>query len=179
MEKSIGTLYRSQVRFIKRVLSGARTSLEKTIVKIWGQVLGIKKINPNDNFFHLGGDSIKAMQIAARLLSAGFKLKVRDLVNNPSPEGIIPYLKKLKLNHQNQEESGPVPLTPIQKWFFETNFADRHHWNQAFRIHSRRALAENHLEAALNHLIKHHDVLRTVFIATVARSSNPSSQAPL
>ena len=155
-----------------------RTALEKTLIKIWGQVLGIKQLNLNDNFFHLGGDSIKAMQIANRLLNAGFKLKVKDLVNNPSPEGVIPYLKKTKSTHQNREESGLVPLTPIQKWFFENNFAERHHWNQAFLILSRRALAENHLETALNHLIKHHDGLRTVFSvegATVIQAIKPGA----
>jgi hypothetical protein len=29
---------------------------------------------------------------------------------------------------------GPVPLAPIQRWFFEHDFTDPHHWNQALLL---------------------------------------------
>ena len=33
--------------------------------------------------------------------------------------------------------SGPVPLTPIQRWFFERDLPDPHHWNQALLLEVR------------------------------------------
>ena len=35
---------------------------------------------------------------------------------------------------------GPVPLTPIQHWFFEQQLADPHHCNQAMLLEARQAL---------------------------------------
>ena len=37
------------------------------LVEIWKDVLGVNKIGINDDFFSLGGDSIKAIQILARV----------------------------------------------------------------------------------------------------------------
>ncbi|MEL7328708.1 MAG: non-ribosomal peptide synthetase, partial [Cyanobacteria bacterium J06559_1] len=47
------------------------TSIERTIADIWQQVLRVESISVHDNFFDMGGDSIMAIQIAARLADAG------------------------------------------------------------------------------------------------------------
>ncbi len=62
--------------------------------------------------------------------------------------------------------TGPVPLTPIQRWFFEQRLADEHHWNQALLLAVRAggpALDPGHLEAAVAALLAHHDALRLRF----------------
>ncbi|HEY3324116.1 MAG TPA: amino acid adenylation domain-containing protein [Planctomycetota bacterium] len=50
--------------------SAPETELEKTIVSIWSEVLGIERIGLDDDFFALGGHSLRATQVAARLRSA-------------------------------------------------------------------------------------------------------------
>jgi acyl carrier protein len=40
---------------------------ERTIAEVWGEVLGIDGILPEDNFFDLGGHSLQAMQAIARI----------------------------------------------------------------------------------------------------------------
>lgn len=42
------------------------TDLEKTLVKLWIDVLGLKSVGVLDNFFEIGGDSISAIRLAAR-----------------------------------------------------------------------------------------------------------------
>jgi amino acid adenylation domain-containing protein len=44
-----------------------RTSVERTLAKIWSEVLGLKKISIEDNFFELGGDSIRSLLITSRV----------------------------------------------------------------------------------------------------------------
>jgi len=44
-----------------------RNSLEEAIAKIWQEFLGIEKIGIDDNFLELGGDSLLATQLVARL----------------------------------------------------------------------------------------------------------------
>ncbi|MFP5284683.1 MAG: condensation domain-containing protein, partial [Thermoanaerobaculia bacterium] len=59
--------------------------------------------------------------------------------------------------------AGEVPLTPIQRWFFEQGFADPHHFNQALLLESREALDPAALERAMAAIVEHHDALRMRF----------------
>jgi len=43
------------------------TAIEKTIAEIWEEVLGVPGIGLQDRFFDLGGNSLRAMQVASRL----------------------------------------------------------------------------------------------------------------
>lgn len=44
-----------------------RTNLEKTIVEVWESVLGVERVGIHDDFFALGGQSLAAMRLFARL----------------------------------------------------------------------------------------------------------------
>jgi non-ribosomal peptide synthase protein (TIGR01720 family) len=57
-----------------------------------------------------------------------------------------------------------VPLTSIQHWFFEQQFADAHHWNQAVMFEVREALDRAALERAISRLLEQHDALRLRFV---------------
>ncbi|MBL6449610.1 amino acid adenylation domain-containing protein [Fulvivirga sp. 29W222] len=55
------------------------SSAEKLLADIWKEALHIEKIGAKDNFFSLGGDSIKSIRIVALLRKQGFHFKVRDI----------------------------------------------------------------------------------------------------
>src|SRR5947209_12934859 len=57
----------------------ARTEVEKVLVKIWEEVLGVKQIGIHDNFFELGGDSILSIQTITRARAAGLKIQPRQM----------------------------------------------------------------------------------------------------
>jgi hypothetical protein len=59
--------------------------------------------------------------------------------------------------------TGPVPLTPIQRWFFEQDLPNPHHFNQAQWIEFAPAADADHVEEALRHLLAQHDALRLCF----------------
>ena len=42
-------------------------SLEKQLVEIWELILKIKPIGISDDFFRLGGDSLKAVQVISQI----------------------------------------------------------------------------------------------------------------
>jgi amino acid adenylation domain-containing protein len=44
-----------------------RNSVEETLVRIWREVLGIERVGVNDDFFALGGHSLRATQVVARI----------------------------------------------------------------------------------------------------------------
>ncbi len=59
--------------------------------------------------------------------------------------------------------TGEVPLTPIQRWFFEQGFADPHHFNQALLLETLEPLNPATLETAMAAILEHHDALRLRF----------------
>ena len=56
--------------------------------------------------------------------------------------------------------TGAVPLLPIQRWFFDTNQPELHHFNQSFLLKIKQEISRAALETALGQLLQHHDVLR-------------------
>ncbi|MDF4189502.1 condensation domain-containing protein, partial [Ligilactobacillus salivarius] len=58
---------------------------------------------------------------------------------------------------------GEVILTPIQRWFFEKNFTNKHHWNQSVMLHAKKGFDPERVEKTLQALIEHHDALRIVY----------------
>lgn len=60
-----------------------RSGLETLLAGIWQAHLHKKKIGRNDNFFDLGGDSIKALMLTAGARSAGYSLASSDIFQAP------------------------------------------------------------------------------------------------
>ena len=79
-------------------VSGSRDStppandLEKKLVLLWSEVLGLKKIGVLDNFFGIGGDSISAIRVAARANQFSLTLAARDIFVNQTIRDLAEYL---------------------------------------------------------------------------------------
>ncbi len=56
-----------------------RTATEKKMADIWAEVLGLERVGVRDNFFAIGGDSIRSIQIVARFNRAGLQVRPGDL----------------------------------------------------------------------------------------------------
>ena len=111
-----------------------RTPTEETVAAIWAAVLGAPRVSIDDNFFELGGDSILTIQIIARCRQAGLHFTPRDLAKRPSVAQLAEVIEPAAPVTPVQPDTvrGPVAATPIQRWFFERDFVDADHWNQAF-----------------------------------------------
>ncbi|QIR20867.1 lichenysin synthetase, partial [Bacillus subtilis] len=76
------------------------------------------------------GYSIKGIQMASRLNQHGWKLEMKDLFQHPTIEELTQYVERAEGKQADQGPvEGEVILTPIQRWFFEKNFTNKHHWN--------------------------------------------------
>lgn len=70
-----------------------KTDLEKTLSKIWSSLLKIDKVGVNDNFFDLGGNSLMALQMIAKLKTEhGIDLPVVKLYQHPEISSIVKFL---------------------------------------------------------------------------------------
>ena len=143
-----------------------RNDTEETLVKIWGQVIGLKRVGINDNFFELGGDSILGILITSKANQLGLYLTPDQLFQFPTIAQLADMVGKAPIIQAEQGViSGPLPLTPIQHWFFEQNFQESHHWNQVFLLRAPHNLDYSLLKKSIRQLLIHHDALRLRFAA--------------
>jgi amino acid adenylation domain-containing protein len=64
-----------------------RTPLEETIAAAWREVLGVPRVGVRDDFFALGGNSLVALRLIARIRqAAGAELPVAALLQGPTVE---------------------------------------------------------------------------------------------
>lgn len=144
-----------------------QTPMEIELAAIWQEVLGINRVGVNDNFFELGGDSILTIQVISRAQKKGLYLTPKQFFQTPTIAGLANYLTyhaaENKIEAEQGTVTGQVPLTPIQHWFFEQEFAAPHHYNQSLFFEVREPLDRQLLRQAIGHLYAHHDALRLRF----------------
>ncbi|MDF5719764.1 MAG: amino acid adenylation domain-containing protein [Rhizonema sp. PD37] len=150
---------------LETVYTAPRTAAEEVLVKVWAQVLGLKQVGIYDNFFEVGGDSILSIQAIARARQAGLQLTPKQMFEHQTIAELAPIADTtLVIRAEQGSITGSVPLTPIQRWFFEEKFSDQHHWNQAVMLEVRQAINETLLESALQQLFVHYDTLRLRYL---------------
>ncbi|HEU4323406.1 MAG TPA: amino acid adenylation domain-containing protein [Roseiflexaceae bacterium] len=70
-----------------------RTSVEEVLAGMWSETLGVPQISSDDNFFDLGGHSLRATQIVSRVRqSFQVNLSVRDLFAAPTVAALAQHL---------------------------------------------------------------------------------------
>nr|WP_256703699.1 non-ribosomal peptide synthetase [Paenibacillus peoriae] len=143
-----------------------RTAQERALVAVWQSVLGLQTVGILDNFFDLGGDSIKAIQIASRAFQAGYKLDMKDLFQYPTVATLAPHMHEVSRMADQGEVSGETALIPIQHWFFAQERERPQHFNQAVMLYRAEGFDETSVRQVMDHIVKHHDALRTVFRQT-------------
>ncbi|MBX3328845.1 MAG: amino acid adenylation domain-containing protein [Nitrospira sp.] len=61
-----------------------RNDVETTLAQIWADVLHLDRVGIQDNFFAIGGDSIRSLQVVARAHKSGIKLTPKHLFEHPT-----------------------------------------------------------------------------------------------
>ncbi|MEI6260570.1 MAG: amino acid adenylation domain-containing protein, partial [Deltaproteobacteria bacterium] len=146
--------------------AGPQTAHEELLVSLWKAVLGREEIGVLDNYFTLGGDSIKAIQILSRLNQHHLKLEVRHIFETPTIRALAKKLETISRIPQQGIITGRVPLTAIQTWFFMEHGNDKellNHYTQAVLLHSKNRVDDRALGLSLMKLQEHHDSLRMIF----------------
>ncbi|MEV6694566.1 amino acid adenylation domain-containing protein [Micromonospora sp. NPDC051196] len=74
-----------------------RSELEKTICRVWADLLGATEIGVTGNFFHLGGNSLLATRVVGRLRREfGVRISVRTLFDHPTAEAFAAAVRELR-----------------------------------------------------------------------------------
>ncbi len=83
----------------------SRSECEQKITEIWQQVLGIEQVGLSDNFFDLGGNSLSALQVLARLKKAfHVQLPMVALFEAPTISALVDYFLPADQTEAIQEQ---------------------------------------------------------------------------
>ncbi|WGV32940.1 non-ribosomal peptide synthetase [Paenibacillus polymyxa] len=147
-----------------------RTELEAKLVAIWQDVLGPITIGVTDNFFDLGGHSLRATTLVSKVhKELSVNLPLRDVFRHSTIEAMAEAISQLE---RQEHLSIPVldkrdyyPLSSVQKRLYiqqQMEGAELSYNMSGMTVLVGR-LERNQFEAALKGLIARHEILRTGF----------------
>jgi amino acid adenylation domain-containing protein len=151
---------------------GTTTSpVEDMLCAVFADVLGVQQVGPEDDFFSLGGHSLQATQVAARVSDAfGVDLPVRSMFEAPTVRQLAVILNRhlepaprLALPLQPVDRAAPLELSFSQErmWFLQAMCPEASAYNVVFGTRLSGALDVDVLARAAKSVMQRHEVLRT------------------
>lgn len=151
--------------------------IQTTVIKIFEDILGIMNILTTDNFYDLGGDSIKAMKICNRIqYMLMVNILISDLLQYPIIEDFISLIKTKANNkeyHNIEKEKNDIEnlqnleieAMPFQKRIYATDQLDPSAWGyNILKIFSLRGSPDiKKIKEAFVHIAECHDVFSYYF----------------
>jgi amino acid adenylation domain-containing protein/non-ribosomal peptide synthase protein (TIGR01720 family) len=158
-----------------------RTATERVLAEIWAKALRLDRVGIHDNFFELGGDSIITLQIAARASQAGLALTPMQLFQSQTIAALAATLgiAPTRVTAEQGPVSGPVPVTPIVRWYLDHSQGGIVPWAQTLTVELKRPITVAALERALQRLRAHHDALRLTLDDAGRLAIAPALDAPI
>ncbi|WP_405484330.1 amino acid adenylation domain-containing protein [Nocardia sp. NBC_00511] len=145
--------------------------VQAVVARTFAEVLGIDRVGAYDDFFVLGGDSLIATRVAARLSTElGAPVSVRTLFEVPVVAALAERLATVEKDAEGPElvrrdRAELVPLSPAQQRMWFVNRLDpasgAYNVPVALRLSGRLELAA--LRSALGDVLERHETLRTVY----------------
>ena len=162
-----------------------RNDLERALAVIWREVLGCDRIGIHDNFFDLGGHSLRVMQACARVRKQmGRELPIRSFFQSPTIAGqaeclagmagaaevasacLIPRAQSLNVRDASGVAVYPASSSQTRMWFMQQHASGMPVYNTAHAFHLAGPLDADLLADALGRVTLRHDMLRTAFEMT-------------
>ncbi|WP_017496623.1 non-ribosomal peptide synthetase [Flavobacterium sp. WG21] len=146
------------------------TPLEKALAGLWEEVLGISHISMEDNFFDLGGHSLKASRLISKIHKEfRVKLQLKDLFIHTSLASQYDLITKEQEVDYSEipvlEKQNGYPLSIMQRrlWILSQHEAANIAYNMSGAYVFEGELDFDALENAFVQLIERHEILRTSF----------------
>jgi amino acid adenylation domain-containing protein len=163
------------------------TPVERALAAVWSEVLGVEQVGLDDNYFALGGDSIRSIKVQARAAERGLRLDFQDLFRFQTLRELAPVVAGT-----TGEATGTAPfalLTPEDRGALPEGLEDAYPLTRLMTgmiyqaesnpdyevyvttLHVRAPFDAAALQAAVDELVERHAILRTSF--DTARFTQP------
>jgi amino acid adenylation domain-containing protein len=170
----------------ERRLTSPRTPIQKTLAEVWKHVLHVDAVGLESNFFELGGDSIRSIQVMTQAQRAGLRFSLRDLANQPTLEALANVTSAATAAPSDLVRSGPrpfslldpedrsrvtgavedaYPMTAMQTGMFFHGAYSSHAtpYHDVMSVHLAAPFDETAFRQAVHEAIERHPILRSSF----------------
>ncbi|MFH5206846.1 amino acid adenylation domain-containing protein, partial [Antrihabitans sp. NCIMB 15449] len=153
-----------------RVYREPSTSAEKTVARAYEDLLGIDRVGADDDFFELGGNSLIATQVVARIgAEIGGRVPAKLLFDSPTVEEFSRKLDTLAgrtrapLSQRIRPDNLPLSLPQLHLWLTNQFDVTSPNYNVPFAIRLTGTLNVDALRAAIGDVVERHEPLRTIY----------------
>ncbi|WP_157243976.1 non-ribosomal peptide synthetase, partial [Paenibacillus elgii] len=147
-----------------------RTAVEAQLVEIWQEVLGVSKVGIRDNFFEIGGHSLRATVLIARIhKELHSSIALREVFQATTIEQMAQLIEERDTLTYNSiplvEERAYYPVSSGQKRLYLLSHLEGGEisYNMPEIMTVEGALDRDRLENVFQQLIQRHETLRTSF----------------
>jgi amino acid adenylation domain-containing protein len=162
-----------------------RTQMEFELARIFEEVLGVSPIGIEDNYFELGGDSIRSISVRALAQERGIVFTLRDLIECPTVAALAERARSTGVDEIRESEKtgglqiGPLPdgledAYPLTSVLAGLLFHSQHgddYESYVTSLHIRSPFDEALVRQSIEAAVRRHAILRTTF--DIDRYSEP------
>ena len=156
------------------VYSPPRTPTEEIVAGIWVSVLGVDRVGVHDDFFDLGGHSLRATQAAARIRDAFvLDFPIQAVFENRTVAALA---KAIDAARQEEQERLTPPLQPVTRdgelplsfaqqrlWFLDQLVPGSPMYNIPVALRIQGPLDVTVLEKSMSEVVRRHEILRSTY----------------
>ncbi|MBC9795256.1 amino acid adenylation domain-containing protein [Sinomicrobium weinanense] len=154
-----------------------RNELDRALLSLWQEILNKQEISITDDFFTIGGHSLKAIQLTTRLYGKlNHKIDLQEIFVHSTIEKLSDYLSQ-----QEEQQYQPIPRLGEQEyyelshaqhrlWILDQLEGDQIAYNMPAAFILEGQLNEEAFSRAFETLVSRHESLRTTFHTVNARA---------
>ncbi len=151
-----------------------RTPVEETLARLWAEALTLERVGITASFLQLGGDSLVATRLLARVLDI-FRVDVplRVLLEASTIAEMAEIIVQEQtaqsspaeaISPRDSAEPCPLSFAQLRLWFLAQMEPNSPHYNEANALRFRGRLQVTVLQQALTDLVARHASLRTTIV---------------
>ncbi|MFE2298931.1 amino acid adenylation domain-containing protein [Streptomyces sp. NPDC059445] len=150
--------------FLGEAYREPRTEAEAVITAAYADVLGVERVGADDDFFAVGGDSLRSIQVVARARARGLELSTREIFECRTAARLaeVASARQGRTPVLQEDESGgvgPMPLQPVARHVFEHG-GGTGRFAMSMVLELPAGITADHLAATLDAVLDRHDLLR-------------------
>ncbi|MFD8733540.1 amino acid adenylation domain-containing protein [Streptomyces sp. NPDC059618] len=154
--------------FLGEAYREPRTEAEAVITAAYADVLGVERVGADDDFFAVGGDSLRSIQVVARARARGLELSTREIFECRTAARLAEVASARQghtpvLAEDASGGVGPMPLQPVARHVFEHGGGtDRFAMSMVLEL--PQGIDADGLAATLDAVLDRHDLLRAQLV---------------
>ncbi|MFC0435416.1 non-ribosomal peptide synthetase [Kutzneria buriramensis] len=154
------------------------TTEEQVLADVYAEVLGLHEVGVDDDFFAVGGDSIRSIQVVARARARGVEVTPREIFQCRTVAELAAVVAGRADTSPAPEPEGSgvgwMPLLPVARYLTELG-GGINRFSMSMVLDLPDGIDEDGLVATIGAVVDRHDILRSRLESNGLRADPPGS----